>query len=78
MFEDFNSICNEYTAAGKGMMGLQAAMAGDMKRAVELWKESSKLGNAKSSYNLAMCYETGQGVKKSRKKVRSFIQSFSS
>lgn len=64
VFEDFTNICKEYTATGKNMMGLQEARIGNMKCAVELWEDSSMLGNAKALYNLGICYETGKGVEK--------------
>lgn len=64
VFEDFTNICKEYTATGKSMMGLQEARIGNMKCAVQLWEDSSMLGNAKALYNLGMCYETGNGVEK--------------
>ena len=70
MFEDFTSICKEYTATGKGIIGMQEAMAGNLKHAVELWKESGILGNAKSSFNLGLCYETGKGVQKNIGEVK--------
>lgn len=57
-------MCKKYTSIGKGIMGLQEAESGNMKAAVELWKESGKLGHSKSVFNLALCYEFGIGVKK--------------
>lgn len=50
-------------------MGSQEAQKGNMKSAAALWKEASKLGNAKSHFNLGVCYETGKGVKKDLQEV---------
>jgi len=69
VFKDFQGICRSYTATGKGVMGLQAAEQGNVMKAAKLWEESGKLGNARSKFNLAMCYERGTGVKRSLSKV---------
>lgn len=69
IFQDFQGVCRTYTATGKGIMGMQAAEGGDMSKAAKLWEEAGKLGNAKSKFNLALCYEKGSGVKKSLSKV---------
>ena len=73
VFEDFNRICKDYTATGKGMMGVQEAAKGNMKDAVELWEESSMLGNSKALYNLGLCYETGKGIEKNIAEVGMFF-----
>lgn len=62
-FKNFEEVCQKYTATGKGIMGSQQSQQGNMKSAVALWEESGKIGNAKSRFNLAVCYETGSGVK---------------
>lgn len=69
VFEDFNRICKDYTATGKSMMGIQEAEKGNMRGAVELWEESSMLGNTKALFNLGLCYETGKGVEKNIEQV---------
>ncbi|XP_045204476.2 uncharacterized protein LOC123557209 [Mercenaria mercenaria] len=62
-FKNFEDVCQKYTATGKGIMGTQEAQQGNLKSAAALWEEASKLGNTKSRFNLAVCYETGRGVK---------------
>lgn len=54
-------------------MGMQAAERGEMLSAAKLWEESGKLGNAKSKFNLAVCYERGSGVKKNLSKVQQIL-----
>ncbi|KAL4230009.1 hypothetical protein ACF0H5_010397 [Mactra antiquata] len=68
-FQNFNDICQKYTAIGKGIMGNQEALKQNYKAAAEHWEESSQLGHAKSHFNLAVCYETGTGVKKDLKEA---------
>lgn len=69
VFHDFQGVCRKYTATGKGIMALQAAETGDMATAAALWEEAGHLGNTKSKFNLAVCYEKGSGVKKNLSKV---------
>lgn len=63
-FQNFEKVCQRYTATGKGVMASQEVQQGNMKSAAVLWKEASELGNAKSRFNLGVCYEAGIGVKK--------------
>ena len=66
---EFFCTCDNYAAAGKNLLGLHRAEAGRMKEAVYEWKESSFLGYTKANFNLALCYETGKGVKKDLKQA---------
>ena len=68
-FKNFEDVCKIYTATGKGIMGVQEAQKGHFKSAAALWEEGAKLGNTKSRFNLALCYETGRGVKKNLEEV---------
>jgi TPR repeat protein len=63
-------VCKKYTATGKGILGSQEAQQGHLKSAAALWEEAANLGNTKSRFNLAVCYETGRGVKKNLKEVK--------
>ena len=42
----------------------------DEKRAFELFKKASRLGNIKSKYNLGICYRTAMGTKKNLEKSK--------
>lgn len=66
-FKNFEDVCKKYTATGKGILGSQEAQQGHLKSAAALWEEAANLGNTKSRFNLAVCYETGRGVKKNLK-----------
>ena len=51
--------------------GLQRAEEGHFTDAIALWGEASRTGCAKSHYNLAVCYENGNGCKRDLKEVRN-------
>uniref|UniRef100_A0A8C4QTI8 Death ligand signal enhancer n=1 Tax=Eptatretus burgeri TaxID=7764 RepID=A0A8C4QTI8_EPTBU len=48
---------------------LQTMKAGDPKAAVRHFSEAAQHGYAKAQYNLALCYETGQGILKDEEKA---------
>lgn len=50
-------------------LGYEAAMAGNYKRAISLWKPLAEKGNAAAQYTLGWMYESGQGVKKNTKQA---------
>lgn len=54
---------------GQNIEALQCAEEKNYADAVSYWKESSNLGYAKAQFNLGICYETGQGIKQSLRKV---------
>ncbi|KAK3604561.1 hypothetical protein CHS0354_026252, partial [Potamilus streckersoni] len=66
---NFEDLCKQYMATGKSVMGLAHAEKGRMQVAIQHWQEASELGYAKAQFNLAVCYETGNGVKKDLKKA---------
>ena len=68
-FAEFEDVCKKYAGIGKGIMGSQAAMLGNMKSAATLWEEAVSLGHSKSIYNLALCYEQGKGVPQNLQEV---------
>ncbi|KAL3880340.1 hypothetical protein ACJMK2_032588 [Sinanodonta woodiana] len=69
---NFEDLCKQYIATGKSVVGLAHAEKGSMQAAIQHWQEASELGYAKAQFNLAVCYETGNGVKKDLKKAMEY------
>lgn len=70
--EEFQSMCNEYTARNEIMLGLEAWEKGDMSTAVKHLRSSCLLGNSTACFNLGLCYEKGSGVEPDPDKVSFF------
>ena len=63
-------------AGGEGALehGDRAYERGDFKSAFELFEKSCKEGNAKACFNLAVMYDKGEGVQKSKSKAIHYFQ----
>ena len=69
VISEFDTMCKKYVGLARNMEGCTAAKDGHMTQATKSWVQGSELGYSKSQFNLGLCYETGQGVKKDLKKV---------
>ncbi|XP_069130409.1 uncharacterized protein [Argopecten irradians] len=69
VMKEFEAVCRTYAAVGQNIAGLQKAMKGQLTEAANHWAEASSSAYGKASFNLALCYETGRGVKKNIKKA---------
>ncbi|KAK6975343.1 hypothetical protein BgiMline_021697 [Biomphalaria glabrata] len=72
--EEFQSMCNEYTARNEIMLGLEAWEKGDMSTAVKHLRSSCLLGNSTACFNLGLCYEKGSGVEPDPDKAERYYK----
>ncbi|XP_059174849.1 uncharacterized protein LOC131954993 [Physella acuta] len=70
--QEFQTMCEEYTAFNESILGLQAVNQGDMSTAVEHLRRSCLLGNTSACFNLGLCYETGSGVSQDLEKAEHY------
>lgn len=63
-------------AGGEGALeqGKSSYERGDFKSAFEFFEKSCNEGNAKACFNLAVMYDKGEGVKKSKPKAMQYFQ----
>uniref|UniRef100_UPI00358F2FBF DAP3-binding cell death enhancer 1-like isoform X1 n=1 Tax=Myxine glutinosa TaxID=7769 RepID=UPI00358F2FBF len=66
---NLQSVHNSSLPTVLNIMGLHTMKAGDPKVAFRHFSEAAQHGYAKAQYNLALCYETGQGVIKDEQKA---------
>ena len=69
--KEWENLTQEFRSLVLNEAGLQRAEEGHFPDAIALWGEASSSGCAKSHYNLAVCYENGNGCKKDLKEVRN-------
>ncbi|KAK3099528.1 hypothetical protein FSP39_005871 [Pinctada imbricata] len=74
VFSEFEAMCKRYTGIARNIEGNDQAKRGHMTKAAERWSVGSQLGYSKSNFNLGLCYETGQGVKKDLSKAAEHYQ----
>ncbi|KAH9514019.1 hypothetical protein Btru_032002 [Bulinus truncatus] len=72
--EEFQSMCNKYTAQNEIILGLEAWETGDMTSAVQHLQTSCLLGNSSACLNLAFCYEKGSGVQADKDKAEHYYR----
>uniref|UniRef100_UPI0035900F50 DAP3-binding cell death enhancer 1-like isoform X2 n=1 Tax=Myxine glutinosa TaxID=7769 RepID=UPI0035900F50 len=73
---NLQSVHNSSLPTVLNIMGLHTMKAGDPKVAFRHFSEAAQHGYAKAQYNLALCYETGQGVIKDEQKAQSYLGVF--
>ncbi|XP_076446795.1 uncharacterized protein LOC143284067 [Babylonia areolata] len=74
VMQEFEASCQNYTAVANSVSGVLAVEQGKFMTAVEHLQMASRLGHAPAYFNLAVCYETGLGMKKDLEQAAVYYQ----
>ncbi len=67
--QEWERLTRHFTSVVQNQAGVHQARAGHLTQALGLWQEASVSGSAAANFNMAVCYENGDGTEKNMQKV---------
>ncbi len=67
--QEWERLTRHFTSVVQNQAGVHQARAGHLTQALGLWHKASVAGSAAANFNMAVCYENGEGVEKNMQKV---------